>query len=524
MTTQPIDVRRPHRAVFADRSKAEPMALHPSAIGVSYPTHVDEETIEIVSGVAVICVDGPLLHKPDPSGWMCWENYEALACRFVTAIASPDVGAVLLKFDSPGGDVAGLFETVRLMQAAKAKAGKPVYAYIDEDCYSAAYALAMVADEIYVPPSGNVGSIGVITVMGEMTEADKKAGVRVEVITSGAQKADGHPHAELTDDAIARTQTRVDALAQMFFALVSEARAIPIATIEAMQAGVRTGVEAVTSGLADGVLSLSDLLTTAAAMVVSAEIATGQSVDKETPPMAGLLAATKALNDANAALAAAKTDDERKAAASAVTQAEVKYKHVKKTIETIESEDEPEPSDEDEDASKADGEDDEKDAKAETARPKTAAGVLSLAREITGKQSIDEVMGALHAMDQANRRFGKMAKRVEALESEARRKEVSALVRDGMAARKISPAQKAWALAQTAAVLKAYIDATPPLVHAIDEAHVEEKTTAQPFGAVTPDMARIWAKQGYSAKDFPALLAKLNETNGAGDGANGAVR
>jgi hypothetical protein len=147
--------------------------------------------------------------------------------------------------------------------------------------------------------------------------------------------------------------------------------------------------------------------------------------------------------------------------------------------------------------------------------------LLRLCRQIIGsptsgpgKKSIEEVMGALHATWQAGKQHVKLAEKVKKLEASAERDRVKALIEKGVRARLLAPSQKEWASKQTPASLKAYLDAAPRLVA---EEYTEAKIEGAGVGGVTAEMAKIWKKQGFTAEDFPRLVAKLNasKTNGA---------
>lgn len=531
---------RPTHAVFADGAKSDRLlALHPDAIGVSYRARAAKDVAHVTTnGVAVLCVEGPLEHKGGGGWWCYWQTYEELARDFRSLLDDHEVRAVVLKFDSPGGDVSGLTETVRLMQRAKAESGKRVIAYVDEDCYSAAYALAMVADEIYLPSAGGVGSIGVITAMVDVTAMDEKQGVRIEVIASGTKKADGHPHVPLTEGAIKRTRRRVDKLAAEFFELVADARGLSIDDIAAMEAGVFAGDDAVSAGLADGVMSLDECLTLAADVFSSPQTPTERSAGKELVPMSGILAAAKALNDANAKMSAAKSDGDRALAAALVTSAEATLTAAKnadakvkktKTVTTDTHEEMVDDGEEDDEPADGEGDDEEPseadDDDAEDAGDAAATGLhtkdrlLRLARQITGKKSIEQVMGALHAMHAGHKSHAKLAAKVARLEAEGESAKINALIGRGITAGQLAPAQRAWARTQTAAGLKAYLETAPKMVHTTAEELTEKSVAGGELGTVTAEMARIWRKQGFAEKDFAGLLAKMN--NGASR-ANGA--
>lgn len=210
----------------------------------------------VVEGIGLVYIDGPLDAKP--SGW--FDNYECILQRFRDIIYADETQCVLLKIDSPGGDANGLDETVRAMIRCKEETGKPVYAYADEGAYSAAFAIACAADEIYLPEPGGLGSVGVISCLVSVSRMNEKMGVDVELVTSGERKADGNPDAPITDEARDHVQRRVDQLAGIYYQLVSEARGMSVKAVKGMQADTYYGQEAVEIGLADGVMSLDDVL------------------------------------------------------------------------------------------------------------------------------------------------------------------------------------------------------------------------------------------------------------------------
>lgn len=204
---------------------------------------------EVSGGVAVYDVEGPLAQR----GWFCVQGYDTVARDLEAALADPGVRSVLLRINSPGGAAAGAFEWTRRMRALVAESGKRVVAYADEMAASGAYAVACVADEIVLPESGCVGSVGVIAGLVSEVKALADEGLDVRVLTSGSEKADGHPALAITDGAVARTQARVDELAAIFHRWVSERRGMTPEAVRALEAGVRHGAAAVSAGLADRV-------------------------------------------------------------------------------------------------------------------------------------------------------------------------------------------------------------------------------------------------------------------------------
>lgn len=238
--------------------------------------------------VAVVSIEGPLAQR----AWSCWvfegDGYDAIQARVFAALEDRTVSAVVLRIDSPGGEVAGCTEAVRAIQAAKKTAGKPIVAYADEMACSAAYELACACDEIVVPDSGYAGSIGVIATLLDESKALELEGVAVNLVTSGARKADGHSAQPLSAEARAAIQAEVDHLAGIFFNVVAESRNIAVADVRALEAGVFLGADAVAKGLADHVGNLrfaidraAELATTNEARASANAFATGRKTEME---------------------------------------------------------------------------------------------------------------------------------------------------------------------------------------------------------------------------------------------------
>lgn len=235
------------------------MALDPAALDrlnhafFFFDDEEDEDDCE-PSPVRVICIDGYLVYRE--SWWWC--SYEDLAHELQEAFDDPTCEALVLRINSPGGHAMGMTETVRRMREAKARAGKPVLAYVDELAASAAYGLATLADEIWLPPSGTVGSVGTMLTVCDETKANALLGLRVEVLASGVQKTDGHPDVPLTSAALGRMRERMMTLNSLFVAQVADARRMTPEAVLALEAGVFLGQHAIEVGLADRLAGLEE--------------------------------------------------------------------------------------------------------------------------------------------------------------------------------------------------------------------------------------------------------------------------
>lgn len=209
--------------------------------------------------VCVVEVSGPLVQRDE----LWCDSYEAIRIRFAEACKS-EARAIVMRFDSPGGDAAGCFETARALREEAAKAGKPLIAYIDKAC-SAAYALASAASVIVIGDTCCAGSIGVMSSRPDYTAQNTQHGLRIAFVTSGARKLDGNPDYPITDEELATTQKHVDDLALKFFALIGDMRSqqLSAAAVAAMDGGVFYGTGAVAVGLADTAATFEETLASA---------------------------------------------------------------------------------------------------------------------------------------------------------------------------------------------------------------------------------------------------------------------
>ena len=184
-------------------------------------------------------------------------GYEYIEAAYFRGMGDPGVSAIAFVLDSGGGMVAGNFDMVDRMYAGKEK---PVYAVVNEHAYSAAYSIASVADKIFVPRTGGVGSIGVVTSHVDMSGYLDKMGVKVTFIHAGKYKVEGNSYNPLSEEALARIQTRVDRMYSIFVNTVARNRGMEESKVRSTEALTYSAEDAVGVGLADEVMSAQDAL------------------------------------------------------------------------------------------------------------------------------------------------------------------------------------------------------------------------------------------------------------------------
>ena len=201
----------------------------------------------IDNGVAVIPIYGLLTKRSER--FFYTTNYDDIHLLFSKALYDEKVESILLDIDSPGGEVGGLFDLVDHIYEARDK--KPIYAYANDSAFSAAYAIASACSRVFVNRTSGVGSIGVIATHTDISEAEKKLGVKYTTIFAGEEKNDLTPHEPLSKNAKDKLQREVNRLYEMFFSTVARNRNLDIEKIRETQAATYYGENAIEVGLAD---------------------------------------------------------------------------------------------------------------------------------------------------------------------------------------------------------------------------------------------------------------------------------
>ncbi|MFT3718007.1 S49 family peptidase [Pseudorhodoferax sp.] len=182
---------------------------------------------------------------------------ESIVSAMRSAFEDEGARAVVLVINSPGGSPvqAGIVndEILRL----KAKHNKPVYAVVEETCASAAYYIAVGADQIFVDKASIVGSIGVLMDGFGFTGLMDKLGVERRLLTAGENKGFLDPFSPMSEAQRAQAQAMLDTIHRQFIGVVKKGRGDRLKeTPETFSGLFWTGEQAVQMGLADQLGSL----------------------------------------------------------------------------------------------------------------------------------------------------------------------------------------------------------------------------------------------------------------------------
>jgi ClpP class serine protease len=143
-------------------------------------------------------------------------DYDTLAAVIEDALQQPDVKAIVIAMDSPGGTAVGAAETFARIQAIRAKTGKEVWAFCDTKACSAMYYLAAACDGIVCTVTASLGCVGSMLTIEDRSGQLAAQGVRRLTIKSASMKDIGNPDRPPTPGEISELQQRIDFLGALF--------------------------------------------------------------------------------------------------------------------------------------------------------------------------------------------------------------------------------------------------------------------------------------------------------------------
>ena len=220
-----------------------------------------EQGYDVIDGVAVIDIDGVIAKKANMfmqvSG-AC--STELLKRDIEDALDDPSVHSIVLDIESPGGAVNGTQELAQSIFESRGQ--KPIVAFANGLMASAAYWIGAAADEVYASETASVGSIGVVAQHVDISQADKKAGVKRTEIFAGKYKRIASENEPLSDEGRSDIQGKVDYLYSIFVSDVAKFRGVSEKKVLADMADGRVliGKQAVDAGLVDGVSTLDAVI------------------------------------------------------------------------------------------------------------------------------------------------------------------------------------------------------------------------------------------------------------------------
>lgn len=214
----------------------------------------EDKGTNIKSHVGLIDVNGEIFDTKSA-------NADDFAKGMESAYKNSGLKALILRINSPGGSPVQaeyMYNTVKYYQGKFPEI--KVHAVCVDLCASAAYYIAVAAEDIYASPASMVGSIGVLYSGFGFVDAMKKIGVDRRLQTAGVNKGFLDPFSPESNAQKQKLQEMLDQVHQQFINRVKEGRGDRLHINDDTFSGLFwSGEEALPMGLIDGFASSRQL-------------------------------------------------------------------------------------------------------------------------------------------------------------------------------------------------------------------------------------------------------------------------
>jgi protease-4 len=231
------------------------------------PKPLEEKVLSGKRGpkILLLKIDGVIsLREPEPEVIRPMQDSTVSRVREVLdrARKDPEVSALVVRIDSPGGTATASDVVYREILRFKQERGVPVVAHLIGMATSGGYYVAMAADRVVADPTTVTGSIGVIFMGVNVVGLMDKLGIENQTLTAGAEKDAGSPLRRMNPEERAHLQSVLDDLHLRFQEVVDAGRpGLDRAQVAKLSDGrIYTAVQARELGLVDQVGDLEHSL------------------------------------------------------------------------------------------------------------------------------------------------------------------------------------------------------------------------------------------------------------------------
>ena len=214
------------------------------------------------TGVGVLNVSGLLVDKYDwyLSCFFDATSYEELVADTKTML---EAGAhtIIQYNDSGGGQAYGVFQSANQVKDMVKEAGAKMITYSDGITASAAYAWASISDEIIANPDSEIGSVGVVIRLMDVSKYLEKAGLKPIYITAGEGKVPYNKDGSYKEEFLQELEPKVKATYTKFKKHVTANRPITDEQLTSYGAAVFNAQDAQDKGYIDSQMDRTEFFT-----------------------------------------------------------------------------------------------------------------------------------------------------------------------------------------------------------------------------------------------------------------------
>ena len=181
--------------------------------------YLADSITEIQGSVGIVRVEGTLV--PNDSFYNLWfgnVSYNTISFALQRFAEDPEITDMVMSFATGGGYAVGLEQGATNLQQLRQM--KPLHSFVDSAALSAGYWLAIEGESISAHKMAEVGSVGALIEHRSMFRLLKDHGIDAKIFRSGDQKALGHSSEQLTAEAEAKLQRKVETFRGFFVSAV----------------------------------------------------------------------------------------------------------------------------------------------------------------------------------------------------------------------------------------------------------------------------------------------------------------
>lgn len=206
---------------------------------------------DIKGNIEVIHCNGIIVRDIDPwlAYWYDLADSLIIEENIKRAIGDDRVDGIMYMFSSPGGMAQGCHAHAKFVNEAAKQ--KPILAYTDSLEASAAFYAASACSERSCAIDADVGSVGSILLLEDITKLLSDIGVEIHEFTTGKMKTAGYEALEFTDEKKKYLQSGVVWFGNRFMQDVSQYMGIGVDKLKAHDGRCYIGEEALKHGFVD---------------------------------------------------------------------------------------------------------------------------------------------------------------------------------------------------------------------------------------------------------------------------------
>ncbi|UWG98150.1 signal peptide peptidase SppA [Dehalobacter sp. DCM] len=238
-----------------------PLASQPSFTTETYQAGIGQT-------IAILNVNGTIQDTGDTLTGTNSYNHQLFLMELEDAFQNPDIKAIILAVNSPGGGVYESDQIYQKIKSLKESYEKPLVVAMGSMAASGGYYISMPADKIIANRYTMTGSIGVILSTYNYSELAEKVGIEEIIFKSGKNKDIMNPMRDMTSEQIQIMQAMINEYYGYFVDIVAEGRHMDRKTVIGIADGrVYTATQAKSLGLIDSIGDLDNAISEAAKMI-----------------------------------------------------------------------------------------------------------------------------------------------------------------------------------------------------------------------------------------------------------------